>query len=53
VPNPEWFDRHDRRFLAEVDNVWAKTTYTSELFRGLGCSTTETRHCQPDRRNRL
>ena len=26
VPNPEWFDRHDRRFLAEVDSVWAKTS---------------------------
>jgi hypothetical protein len=40
VPNPEWFDRHDRRFLADVDRVWAKTDYTSELFRALGCSTT-------------
>jgi hypothetical protein len=40
VPNPEWFDRHDRRFLAQVDTVWAKTSYTSELFRALGCSTT-------------
>lgn len=40
VPNPEWFDRHDRRFLREVDTVWAKTGYTSELFRALGCSTT-------------
>jgi glycosyltransferase involved in cell wall biosynthesis len=40
VPNPEWFDRHDRRFLAEVDNVWAKTAYTRELFRALGCDTT-------------
>ncbi len=40
VPNPEWFDRHDRRFLAEVDSVWAKTTYTRELFRALGCTTT-------------
>lgn len=40
VPNPEWFDRHDCRFLAEVDSVWAKTGYTSELFRALGCSTT-------------
>jgi hypothetical protein len=40
VPNPEWFDKHDRRFLAEVDNVWAKTTYTRELFRALGCNTT-------------
>lgn len=40
VPNPEWFDRHDRRFLSEVDDVWAKTSYTSDLFRALGCSTT-------------
>jgi hypothetical protein len=40
VPNPEWFDRHDRRFLADVDIVWAKTGYTRELFRALGCSTT-------------
>lgn len=40
VPNPEWFDRHDRRFLADVDTVWAKTGYTRELFRALGCSTT-------------
>src|SRR6185295_5538466 len=40
VPNPEWFDRHDRRFLADIDRVWAKTGYTRELFRALGCSTT-------------
>ena len=40
VPNPEWFDRHDRRFLAQVDTVWAKTGYTRELFGALGCSTT-------------
>lgn len=39
VPNPEWFDRHDLRFLREVDLVWAKTAYTGELFRALGCST--------------
>jgi glycosyltransferase involved in cell wall biosynthesis len=40
VPNPEWFDGHDRRFLAQVDNVWAKTRYTRELFNALGCPTT-------------
>lgn len=40
VPNPEWFDWHDRWFLAEVDSVWAKTAYTRELFRARGCSTT-------------
>jgi len=40
VPNPEWFDWHDRRFVAEVDTVWAKTRYTRELFCARGCSTT-------------
>jgi hypothetical protein len=40
VPNPEWFDSHDRRFLAQVDHVWAKTGYTRELFSALGCKTT-------------
>ena len=39
VPNPEWFDSHDRRFLEEVDIVWAKTGYTRELFNALGCKT--------------
>ena len=33
VPNPEWFDRHDQRFLTQIDNVWAKTSYTGQLFR--------------------
>jgi len=40
VPNPEWFDHHDRRVLQLVDQVWAKTDYTEQVFRGLGCSTT-------------
>ncbi len=40
VPNPEWFDRHDQRFLSQIDSVWAKTSYTSDLFRALGASTT-------------
>jgi hypothetical protein len=40
VPNPEWFDSHDRRFVTAVDRVWAKTAYTHELFRALGCKTT-------------
>jgi hypothetical protein len=40
VPNPEWFDSHDLRFLGSVDRVWTKTGYTDELFKGLGCSTT-------------
>lgn len=40
VPNPEWFDSHDRRFVTDIDCVWAKTSYTRDLFRALGCQTT-------------
>lgn len=37
LPNPEWFDAHDRRMLSHVDVVWAKTAYTAEVFESLGC----------------
>jgi glycosyltransferase involved in cell wall biosynthesis len=40
VPNPEWFDSHDRRFVTGIDCVWAKTSCTQDLFRALGCKTT-------------
>lgn len=33
LPNPEWFDAHDRRMLRHIDVVWAKTGYTAEVFR--------------------
>ena len=36
VPNPEWFDRHDLRFLSNVDCIWAKTVQTREIFEVLG-----------------
>ena len=39
VPNPEWFDRHDVRFLPRIDHVWAKTRTTDGIFRKLGCAT--------------
>ena len=39
VPNPEWFDRHDVRFLPHVDHVWAKTQHAVEIFRRLGRNT--------------
>lgn len=39
VPNPEWFDRHDVRFLSRVDSVWAKTRHAAQIFRDLGRST--------------
>lgn len=40
VPNPEWFDAHDCRFVHHPDRIWAKTRYTTELFRSLGCEVT-------------
>ena len=39
VPNPEWFDRHDVRFLRHVDRVWAKTQHAVDIFQRLGRST--------------
>jgi len=39
IPNPEWFDRHDRRHLAAMDCVWAKTSCTQATFAALGCNT--------------
>lgn len=36
VPNPEWFDRHDQRFLGYVGQVWAKTVNTQAIFTRLG-----------------
>jgi hypothetical protein len=39
IPNPEWFDRHDRRFLPALNCVWAKTDRTREVFKALGCHT--------------
>lgn len=39
VPNPEWFDRNDLRFLNRIDCVWAKTRHSAEIFSGFGSST--------------
>ncbi len=39
VPNPEWFDRRDRRLLGALDGVWAKTGHTQAVFNALGCRT--------------
>lgn len=40
VPNPEWFDRNDLRFLPWTDGVWAKTQLAAQIFRALGRPTT-------------
>jgi glycosyltransferase involved in cell wall biosynthesis len=42
VPNPEFFDRHDRSLLPAFDQVWAKTRNTFEIFSRLGCATSIT-----------
>jgi hypothetical protein len=36
VPNPEWFDSNDVRFVGTVDQVWAKTLCTQGIFTRLG-----------------
>lgn len=58
VPNPEWFDRHDLRFLKQTDVVWAKTHQTDRIFQRLGRTTqfigfdSEDRHDPAVRRER-
>lgn len=39
VPNPEWFDWRDERYLSAFDGVWAKTAFADRLFRERGCPT--------------
>ncbi|HLK70778.1 MAG TPA: hypothetical protein VKT19_02410, partial [Steroidobacteraceae bacterium] len=39
VPNPEWFDPRDVRYLSVFDYVWAKTAFAERLFRERGCAT--------------
>lgn len=39
VPNPEWFDPRDVRYLPVFDRVWAKTAFAERLFRERGCPT--------------
>lgn len=40
IPNPEWFERRDRRRLYALDGIWAKTHYCSRLFKQFPCSST-------------
>jgi glycosyltransferase involved in cell wall biosynthesis len=35
VPNPEWFDRRDRSFLAMFDQIWVKSRVAEDLFTAL------------------
>lgn len=49
MPNPEWFDRGDRRLLSFVDWAWTKTAHARDVFVGLGCRTTLTGFDSDDR----
>lgn len=51
VPNPEWFDAHDCRFVHHPDRIWAKTRCTMEVFRSLGCEVTFVGFDSEDRYN--
>lgn len=37
LPNPEWFDRRDLRYLSQIDAVWAKSSHALGIFEQLGC----------------
>ncbi len=37
LPNPEWFDRRDLRYLPQIDAVWAKSDHAVGIFEQLGC----------------
>ncbi len=37
LPNPEWFDRRDLRYLPQIDSVWAKSSHALGIFEQLGC----------------
>ena len=36
VPNPEWLDHRDRRHLARIDRIWAKSAHALTLLDNLG-----------------
>lgn len=38
LPNPEWFDRHDMRYLRDIDMVWAKTQNGVSIYEQLDCA---------------
>jgi hypothetical protein len=49
VPNPEWFDDEDRRWLGGVDAVFTKTRHAAPLFEALGCRSVHTGFTSLDR----
>lgn len=49
VPNPEWFRERDRRGLAGIDRLFAKTRHAAEIFAGEGCRTQEIGFSSADR----
>jgi len=49
MPNPEWFLPVDGAALPGVDGVFAKTSYTREIFSALGCRVAFTGFTSEDR----
>jgi len=49
LPNPEWFDGNDQRFLTALDFIWAKTQHSFNIFSGLGRTTLFTGFDSEDR----
>lgn len=49
IPNPEWFRERDRRGLAGIDRVFAKTAHAAQIFTGVGCSVSQTGFTSADR----
>jgi hypothetical protein len=35
VPNPEWFDRHDERWLYRMTELWCKTRHTQQCLSSI------------------
>jgi len=49
LPNPEWFLPSDQAVLGGIDQVFAKTQYTQEIFSALGCRVAFTGFTSGDR----
>lgn len=50
MPNPEWFADEERRWLGDIDCVFAKTRHAQPLFEALGCRSLFTGFSSLDRR---
>ncbi|NII10826.1 glycosyltransferase family 4 protein [Oleiagrimonas sp. C23AA] len=49
MPNPEWVDRHDLRYLPRMDAVFGKTHDTVRIFREMGVTSSYVGFASEDR----